>query len=81
MSEQEYLDTFTQTLRDLLFDDSIVLTMDTTRADIPDWDSFAYINFIVALEMRYSIKFSVAEVESFQNVGEIVTRTDQLANG
>ena len=39
-------------------------------ADVPNWDSFAYINFIVAVEMELGIKFSVAEVESFETVGE-----------
>jgi acyl carrier protein len=51
-----------------------VLLMETRRDDIPNWDSFAYISFIVAVEMKYGIKFGVAEVESFPNVGAIVRR-------
>ena len=39
-------------LRDLLLDDSIELTMETRREDVPNWDSFNYINFIVAVEMN-----------------------------
>ncbi len=81
MADQEILDTFTQILRDLVFDDTIVLTMSTTRANIPQWDSFAYVNFIVAAEMHYGIKFSVAEVESFTNIGAIVNRTSELVTG
>ena len=77
-TNQDILDTFTEILRDLLFDDTIELSMNTTRDAIPKWDSFAYVNFIVAAEMQYGIKFSVAEVESFENVGAIVTRTSEL---
>ena len=51
-----------------------MLLMETRRDDIPNWDSFAYISFIVAVEMKYGIKFGVAEVESFPNVGAIVRR-------
>jgi acyl carrier protein len=72
MSDQEILDVLTRALRDLLMDDSIVLRMETRREDVPNWDSLVYINFIVAVEMQLGVKFKVADVESFANVGEIV---------
>lgn len=75
MSEQEILRKLTQILRDLLSDDSIELTMGTKRDEVPNWDSFAYINFIVAVETEFGVKFAVAEVESFQDVGAVVRRT------
>jgi acyl carrier protein len=78
MSDQAIFDTLTQALRDLLADQSIVLTADTKRSDVPNWDSFAYVNFIVIVEMQYGIKFSVSEVESFENVGAIVNRIKEM---
>ena len=78
MTEDEILQTLTRILRDLLMDDSIVLTMETRREDVPNWDSFNYINFIVALEMECGVKFKVADVESFENVGAIVAQTKAL---
>jgi acyl carrier protein len=72
MTDQERLTTLTQILRDLLGDDSIELTMDTVREDVSGWDSFAYINFIVAIEAEFGVKFRIADVESFPNVGSIV---------
>jgi acyl carrier protein len=36
------------------------------------WDSFNYINFIVAVEAEFGVKFRIADVESFPNVGAIV---------
>jgi len=74
MGEQEILDVLARVLRDLLMDDSIVLKMNTRREDVPNWDSLIYINFIVAVEIELGVKFKVADVESFANVGEIVTR-------
>ena len=38
MTVQEILAAFTRILRDLLLDDSIILTMETRREDIPNWD-------------------------------------------
>jgi len=72
VSDEQILATFTRILRDLLMDDEIVLRMDTKRSDVPNWDSFAYVNFIVAAEIELGIKFNVAEVESFETVGDVV---------
>jgi acyl carrier protein len=78
MTDQDILERLTRILRDLLADDSIVLTMATRRAEVPNWDSFAYISFIVAVEGEFGVKFGVAEIESFQNAGEIVRRISAI---
>ena len=78
MTEREILDLFTSVLRDLLNDDSIVLTMETRREDVSNWDSFNYVNFIVAVETKLGVKFRVADIESFENVGAIVAQTRAL---
>jgi acyl carrier protein len=78
VTEQEILAVFTRVLRDLLSDDSIVLTMETERQDVPNWDSFNYVTFIAAVEIELGVKFKVADIESFENVGAIVTQTKAL---
>jgi len=78
MTAQDILAVLTRILRDLLLNDSIVLTMESRREDIPGWDSFNYINFIVAVEIEYGVKFKVADIESFANVGAIVTEIANL---
>jgi acyl carrier protein len=78
MNDKEILDTFTRILRALLLDDSIALSMETQRQDVPNWDSFNYINFMVAVEAEFEVKFKVADIESFENVGAIVAETKAL---
>ena len=78
MPDQEILTKFTRILRDLLLDEAIVLTMETQREEVPNWDSFNYINFIVAVEIEFGVKFKVADIESFANVGAIVTETEKM---
>ena len=78
MTDQQLLDLFSQTLADLLGEDSIALSMTTRRSDVPNWDSFSYINFIAAIEMELGIRFGIADVESFENVGAIVRRAQNL---
>ena len=45
---------------------------------MPRWDSFAYVTFIVTAEVEYGIKFNLADVESFETVGDIVRQIQQL---
>jgi acyl carrier protein len=78
MTDQDVLDSCSRILRAILSDDSIVLTMETTRDDVTNWDSFAYVNFIAVVEIELRVKFRVAEVESFENVGAIVRRIKAL---
>mgnify|MGYP002076920908 CR=1 FL=1 len=50
-------------------------------ADVPNWDSFTYINFIAAVEMELGIRFKIADVESFEDVGAIVRCVQQMKSG
>jgi acyl carrier protein len=79
MTDQDILNKLTQILRDLLSDDSIVLTTETKRDEVANWDSSAYVSFIVAVEIEFGLKFRVAEVESFQNVGAIVRKISAMS--
>ena len=78
MTDAEILETLTRILRDLLGEPGIVLTPATTRPEVPRWDSFSYITFIVAVEVEYGIKFHLTDVESFETVGEIVAKIKEL---
>jgi acyl carrier protein len=78
MTNEELLADFEVLLRDLLFDESVVLTMETKRKDVSNWDSFQYVNFIVGVEAQFDIKFRVADVESFETVGDIVKEAQSL---
>ena len=78
MNTQELLGIFSRILRDLLLDNTITVTMETRREDVPGWDSFNYINFMVAVEIEFGVKFKVADIESFANVGAIATQLTQM---
>ena len=78
MTDPEILATLTRILRDLLGDPAIVLNPATTRPEVPRWDSFAYVTFIVAVEGEFGIRFPLADVEAFQTVGDIVNAIRKL---
>lgn len=53
-------------------DDDIVVDRDTTADDIDDWDSLEHIRLIAAVEREFGVKFSMKEVSSMKNVGEMI---------
>ena len=78
MKTEDVLEELTAILRDTLGDDTVVLTMNTVREDVPGWDSLNYITFIVAVQSKYNVRFKASNIEAFANVGEIVQKILEL---
>jgi acyl carrier protein len=58
--------------RDVLDDDEVHLSRDTTAADVPGWDSLAHVRLILAVQKTFGVKFSAAQVTKLENVGDLV---------
>lgn len=65
----EILDSLNSIFADVVDDSSVVLRRETTARDVDDWDSLNHIQFIVAIEKHFKIKFTRAEIASWKNVG------------
>jgi acyl carrier protein len=67
--------------RDILDEESIVLTGETTANDVDRWDSLTHIQLVVAIENHFKIRFASREVLSWKNIeemiGHIETKLDQ----
>lgn len=72
MTHAEILSGLTEIFHEVFDDDSIVLTENTTAADIPAWDSLNHITLIVEVERRFGLKVKTAEIEELHNVGDLV---------
>jgi len=57
--------------KDILDDDDVQVTETSTADDIEEWDSLTHIQLVVAIEKHFKIRFTAAEINSFQNVGEM----------
>jgi acyl carrier protein len=71
MASQEIYTQLTEVFRDLFDDDAIVLTPETTAADIPGWNSLMHVNLILSAEIRFKINFKTSEVEALHSVGHL----------
>ena len=77
MEKQEILSQVQEIFRDILDNEDIILTNETTANDIEEWDSLTHVQLVVAIEKGFKIKFSSKEILSWQNVGDLV---DCIAN-
>lgn len=72
MDKNEILSQVQNIFHDILDNESIVLTSETTANDVDDWDSLTHIQLVVAIEKHFKIKFKSIEILSWKNVGEMI---------
>jgi acyl carrier protein len=72
MTTEEILGRMTDVFRDVLDNDAIELSRETTANDIEEWDSLAHINIIVAIEQEFSLRFDLIDIKPLRNIGEFV---------
>jgi acyl carrier protein len=73
MEKNDILKQINNIFIDILEDDKIVLTEQTSAADIAAWDSLNHIQIITAIEKFYNIRFELDDLLNFENVGDLCT--------
>ena len=73
MNSETIFTKLTGIFHDVFDDESIVVTAQLTAADVGEWDSLSHIRLVLAVEKKFGLKFSAAEVGRLKNVGEFVT--------
>ena len=66
------LETVNAIFREILENDSIVLTPATTAADVAEWDSLTHVQLVVAIEKKFGVRFTSREIQGWKNVGQLV---------
>ena len=72
MSREGIYEQLNEVFRDVFDDDTIEVNDQTTSRDIEDWDSLEHINLIAAIETQFGMKFTMGQVVTMKNVGEMV---------
>jgi acyl carrier protein len=81
MDNQKHYAKLTEVFRDVFDDDNIVVTPELTASDVDEWDSLRHIRLVAAIERRFSVNFSAAEIARLKNVGQLVSLIDQKSAG
>jgi acyl carrier protein len=73
MERPEILNQINQIFIDTLDNDSVLILESTTASDVEEWDSLTHIQLVVAIEKHFKIRFTSMEIQSWNNVGEMIT--------
>ncbi|MDB5086950.1 MAG: acyl carrier protein [Mucilaginibacter sp.] len=80
MNRSEILKTVNEVFIDILDDESLVLTEETSANDVEDWDSLNHIQIVVAVEKQFKIRFTSQEILSWKTVGEMISSISSKLN-
>lgn len=72
MTREEVFKRLNGVFQDVFDDEDITVNDATTADDIEDWDSLEHINLVSAVEKEFGIKFTMGQVVTMKNVGEMV---------
>ena len=69
----DLLDALNQIFCQVFDDDDIRIAPEMTANDIDGWDSLSHVNLIVAIETRFSIRFTQKELLTFKDIGDLLS--------
>lgn len=72
MSREEVFEKVRAIFREVFDDENLTVGEGTNSGDIEDWDSLEHIQLIVGMEKEFNVKFNIKEVNSLENVGQMV---------
>ena len=75
MTREALYERLNAVFQDVFDDEDITVNDATTSADIEDWDSLEHINLVSAVEKEFGVKFTMGQVVTMKNVGEMVDIT------
>ena len=66
---------------DVLDNEEIILSPESSANDIEEWDSLNHIQLVVAIEKHFKQRFTSNEITSWKNVGEMCDAISKRLNG
>ena len=72
IAEEKIYAVLTSVFSDVFLRDDIPLSAGLSAADVEGWDSFKQIEIVMAVEEYFRVKFTSAELDNMQNLGDIV---------
>ncbi len=70
--KQSIMESITPLFREVMQDESLVISYELDANQVDEWDSLNHITLIVALEEKFSIQFTTDELVAMENVGSLI---------
>ena len=72
MGEPEIYATLTEIFHDVFMRDDLQVGPELCSKQVAGWDSFKQIEIVMATEERFKVRLSTRDLDSLQNVGDLV---------
>jgi len=73
MQEREIYAMLSVIFAEVFMRDDLELRAEMSAWDVPGWDSFKQVEIVMTAEQQFGITMSTRELDSLQNVGDLVT--------
>ncbi len=77
MDRKQIMERVQEIFRDLFDIEGLIISEDTTSADVDGWDSIQQIALIDMIEKEFNIHFTIDEIVDMVNVGEMIDRIEK----
>ena len=74
------IERITPIFQDIFEREDLILSPSLTAKEVDEWDSLSHIRLVVAIEKEFGIKFALGELQSLQNVGEMIALIEKKCN-
>ena len=72
MTKDQIMDEIVIIFKNVFEDDDLEINEGSSSQNIFEWDSLNHIYLVVAIEENFKVKFSTAEIQSWENVGDMI---------
>ena len=80
MTNDQILQTVSTLIREILELPSLVVTSETSAADVDEWDSMTHIQLIAAIEGKFKVRFALGELQALKNVSDMIELIQKKLN-
>lgn len=81
MTEEEIYQKLTVLFCKTFKRESLIITPDTSAADIPEWTSLTYMNLVFEIEQAFGFTIKLKDMMSWQKVSDMVRTINKKVNG
>lgn len=72
MNREEIIEKLTPIAQQTFADDALVLSDDLSAANVANWTSLSFMQFLTEIENQFGFKFKMMELLKLQNMGAII---------
>ena len=74
----EKIEAINDIFKDVLENEDLVITPETSASDVEEWDSLNHIYLIVEIEKYFKVKFTTQQISEWNCVGDMLLAIDKL---